>query len=126
MRIILVDTSRIVISLIIGVIVFYVIFLVLKEMIITLWTISPLTCIGFVVSIIIAVWKGRIRWEKGRKNLQIIGFIFVGTIISHTATSYIQNEWNDFIAGNLVGAGVMGLVILVLYFKGKEIQNTNP
>lgn len=93
---------------------------------ITLWTISPLTCIGFVASIAIAIWKGRITWKKGIKNLQIVILIFVGTVISHGATSYIQNVWSNFIAGNLVGASIMGVVILVLYFKGRKIQNTDP
>lgn len=119
------DIRQTVIYLIIGAIVLYVAFLVIKEMIITLWTISPLTCIGFVVSIAIAIWKGRIKIEKRINNLQIIGFIFVGTIISHYATSYLQNVWGNFIAGNLVGAGIMGLVVIILYFKGREIQNTN-
>jgi hypothetical protein len=106
-------------------IVIYVVILVVKEMLVSLWTISPLTCIGFVVSVIIAVWKGRFKIEKGMKNLQILGFIFVGTILSHAATSQLQNAWGNFIAGNLVGAGIMGVVIFVLYFKGKEIQNTD-
>lgn len=95
-------------------------------MLVSLWTISPLTCIGFVASVAIAIWKGRFGIEKGAKNLQILGFIFAGTIISHVATSLLQNLWSNFIAGNLAGAGIMGIVILVLYFKGKEIQNTNP
>jgi len=95
-------------------------------MLVSLWTISPLTCIGFVASVAIAIWNGRIRIEKGVKNLQILGFIFVGTTISQVATSQLQNLWHNFIAGNLVGAGIIGIVILVLYLKGREIQNTNP
>jgi uncharacterized protein (DUF2062 family) len=103
----------------------YVAISVFKEMIVSLWTISPLTCIGFVVSVAIAIWNGRIGRDVV-KSLKILGFIFAGTIISQVATSQLQNLWHNFIAGNLVGAGIIGAVILVLYLKGREIQNTNP
>jgi hypothetical protein len=106
-------------------IVIYVAIFVFKEMLVSLWTISPLTCIGFVASVAMAIWKGRIGIDVV-KSLQILGFIFAGTIISHVATSQLQNLWHNFIAGNLVGAGIMGIVILVLYLKGREIQNTIP
>lgn len=115
-----------VVSLFIIGIIIYVSVLVFKEMLVSLWTISPLTCVGFVISVAIAIWKGRISIEKGIKNLQILGFIFVGTIISHVATSQLQNLWGNIIVGNLVGASVMVMVILVLYFKGRDIQNTDP
>lgn len=120
------DIYKTIVTLFITGIVIYVGFQFLKEMLVTLWTISPLTCIGFVASIIMAIWNGRIRIERGAQNLQILGLIFAGTAISHFATSQLQTAWNNFIAGNLVGAGIMGIVILIIYLKGQEIQNTNP
>lgn len=121
-----VDIRQTAIGLIIIGVVIYVVAIVLKEMVVTLWNISPLTCVGFIVSIIVAFCKGRFGLDKGVKNLQILGVIFAGTAISHAATSQLQTVWNNFIAGNLVGAAIMGIVILFLYLKGREIGNTDP
>ena len=68
------DIRQTAIGLIIIGVVIYVGAIVLKEMVVTLWNISPLTCVGFVASVIIAFWKGRLGFGKGVKNLQILGF----------------------------------------------------
>ncbi|MGY5147469.1 MAG: hypothetical protein ACW9W4_05685 [Candidatus Nitrosopumilus sp. bin_7KS] len=118
------DLPKTIVSLIIiGLVIFVGIF-VFKEMAVTLWNLSPLTSVGFVASIGIAIWKGRLGLDQGEENIRILGLIFVGTIISYAATSQLPNLWNNVVAGNLVGAAVIAIVILILFFKGQEIKNS--
>jgi uncharacterized membrane protein len=88
----------------------------------TLWTMSPITAIGFVISVIVAIIKGHIRWDKLVDNLRILLFIFVGTAISYAATSLLPSLINSVSAGQFIGALITGAVIVIIWFRGQEIK----
>ena len=88
----------------------------------TLWAISPISSIGFVISVIIAILKGHMRLDKWVGNLRILLFIFVGAVFSHEATSLIPNVLQNMIVGDLLGAFIIGLVVVLIWFKGNEIK----
>lgn len=91
-----------------------------------LWQLSPLTSIGFVISVIVAIWSGHISIDKLEDNLKILLFIFAGTVISYAATSMIPTLLNVAFGGELLAAVIMGLIILVIWLRGQEIKNFSP
>ena len=91
-----------------------------------LWQLSPLTSIGFVISVIVAIYKGHISIDKMEDNLSILLFIFVGTIVSYAATSMIPTLLNVAFGGELLAAVIMGLIILLIWLRGQEIKNFSP
>lgn len=95
------------------------------EMVIRLWELNPLTSIGFVISVAIAIWKGHISITKEiiEDNLSILLFIFIGTVISYAATSQIPSVLGLVFGGDLIGAVIMGIVIFAIWFRGQEIKN---
>jgi hypothetical protein len=88
----------------------------------SLWELSPITSIGFVVSIITAILRGHIRFDKLEENLRIMLFIFGGTVISYAATSLIPTLVSSILAGQFIGALITGVVVLLIWFRGQEIK----
>jgi len=119
----IIDVIRYAIILIIVVYLGIVIFIDLVK---TLWQLSPLTSIGFVISVFIAIWKGHISIEKLEDNISILLLIFVGTVISYVASSMIPNMLNVAFGGDLISAAIMGVVILIIWLRGREIKNMSP
>lgn len=94
-----------------------------------LWTLSPATSIGFVISVIIAFLKGEISFEGYEKNAGVILTIGIGTILSYAASavtdsalSMLKNVWISAVAGNFVGAIIMLGVIVILWAESEEIK----
>ena len=116
------DIIKILIGLIVIVLILYVGFQMFISMVKTLWELSPITSIGFVISIIIAILKGHIRLDKFEENLRIMFFIFGGTVISYMATNLIPDLIGFITAGELIGSLIIGVVILMIWFKGQEIK----
>jgi hypothetical protein len=107
---------------IIAIIVLFAGAVIFVELVSSLWNLNPLTSIGFVISVLIAILKGHISISKLENNIRILLFIFVGTIVSYAATSQISTLLNITLAGDLIGAIIIGLVIILLWFKGQEIK----
>jgi len=107
---------------IIAIIVLFAGAVIFVELVSSLWNLNPLTSIGFVISVLIAILKGHISISKLENNIRILLFIFVGTIVSYAATSQISTLLNIALAGDLIGAIIIGLVIILLWFKGQEIK----
>ena len=118
----LMDPIRLLITLLIIGVIGYVGIVFFIEMVKTLWNLSPLTSIGFVVSVAVAIVKGHISIDKMDGNLRILLFIFVGTVISYAAISLISNMIGVALAGSFASAAIILLVILALWFKGQEIK----
>ena len=78
---------------------------------------SPLTGIGFIVSVCYAVCKGIL-------TLKHLSVIFVGTIISFATGSLIPNFINSIFAGQFFAVLVFIFVIWFLHSKVQEIQGT--
>lgn len=114
--------ERLIASIIIFIIVIYVGIQFFIAFVTTLWQLSPITSIGFVVSVIIAIYKGHISVEKLEDNLSILLFIFVGSVVSYAATSLIPYLLNVAFGGDLISAIVMGAVILLIWLRGQEIK----
>ena len=108
---------------IIAIIVLFAGAVIFVELVSSLWNLNPLTSIGFVISVLIAILKGHISISKLENNIRILLFIFVGTIVSYAATSQISTLLNIALAGDLIGAIIIGLVIILLWFKGQEIKD---
>jgi hypothetical protein len=113
---------NILVSLLIAGIILYVGSIIFIQMVKYLWELNPLTSIGFIISVVVAIIKGSISFEKLEDNLGILCLIFGGTILSYLATSQIHNLISIALAGDLVGAFVMGIVILLIWFKGQEMK----
>lgn len=118
--------EEIIASIIIIIVVVYVGFQVFIAMVTTLWQLSPLTSIGFVISVVVAIWTGHMSIDKFEDNLNILVFIFAGTAVSYAATSMIPTLLNVAFAGELLAAVIMGLIILMLWLRGQEIKNFSP
>lgn len=116
------EIINVIVGLIIIVVIAYVGIVLFSEMVKTLWQISPITSIGFIISVIIAILKGHIAFGKLEGNIRILVFIFGGTVLSYAATSLIPNMLNIVLAGDFISAIIIGLVILVVWFKGQEIK----
>jgi hypothetical protein len=114
--------EKILIEVLIAILVLYVGYEMFIAMVKSLWGLSPIASIGFVLSIAIAILKGHIRFDKLEDNLRIMLFIFGGTVISYAATSMIPSLVGFAIAGQLMGALITGIVILLIWFKGQEIK----
>jgi hypothetical protein len=114
--------EKLLIKILIAILVVYVGYEMFIAMVKSLWELSPITSIGFVLSIIIATLKGHIRFDKLEENLRIMLFIFGGTIVSYAATSMIPNLVSSVLAGQFIGALITGVVILLIWFKGREVK----
>ncbi len=117
------DPVKLIIKIIILAIVIYCGVILFQAMVTSLWAISPITSVGFVISVIVAFLKGVFSFDKLENNLVILGFIFVGTVLSYAATSLIPTGLKSLYAGDFVGAAIIIAVILVIWFKGQEIKN---
>lgn len=113
---------RIIYALLIIVIIAYIGLILFVDMVVKLWDLNPITSIGFVVSVVIAILRGHISLDKMEGNLRILVFIFVGTVLSYAATSLIPNLFGIALTGNFVGAVIIGFVILLIWFRGQEIK----
>lgn len=83
--------------------------LLFKEMVATLWNLSPLTSIGFIASVGVAIWKGKLRLSRGVDNLRILVFIFGGTVIAYAATTLIPNIKQSLFGGDWISVINHGL-----------------
>ena len=78
---------------------------------------SPLTGIGFVISVGVAAYKGVL-------TLETMLVIFVGTVISYAAGTLIPQFLNNMFAGHFVAGIVYLFVILYLWAEAREIKGT--
>ncbi len=93
------------------------------EMTKTLWTnLSPITAIGFVISVVVAIAKGHIHPSKMEGNLRILLFIFGGSAIAHAATSLLPDLLRVLFLGDIASVITIGFVIAAIWFKGQEIK----
>lgn len=114
--------EKIIYGLIILMVVIYVGSILFIEMVKSLWNLSPLTSIGFVISVIIAIANGHMNLGKMEGNLRILGFIFGGSILSYAATSMIPDLWGIVRGGDIIGGLIILLVIVLVWFKGQKIK----
>ncbi len=84
---------------------------------------NPLTGIGFIASVIIALFTGQFTLDKGEENLVTIVYIAVGTVISYAATSQIPTVLKFAFSGQFFGAVIIAIVIILLWFRGQEIKS---
>jgi hypothetical protein len=119
------DIVKLIGAIIIIVVVLYVGALLFKEMVITLWTLSPLTSIGFIISVIVAILRRKFCLSKGADNIKTLTFIFGGTVISYAATTLIPSLKRSLFSGDWISVIIMGCVIAILWFRGQEIKDQN-
>ena len=116
------EVIKIGVGAIVALILIYVGLNLIWSFFITLWDLNPLTGVGFIISIIIAFFTRQFSLDKGEENLITIVFIGVGTVISYAATSQIPTLLKFAFSGQLIGAMIMAVVIVILWFRGQEIK----
>ena len=76
---------------------------------------SPLTGIGFIVSIVVAFWKENL-------NLRSMTLIFGGAVVSFAAGSLVPGLLGNIFAGQFLAGAVYLVVILWLYAEAQAVR----
>ncbi len=97
----------------------FIVGILFKAFVPMLFSLSIFTGIGFVISCGLSFWNGQVFDDP-----QIISYIAIGHILTNTAVSQILPMVFDNILGGLFSqALIVGVVFLVVYARGKEIQS---
>ncbi len=82
-----------------------------------MFSLGYITGIFYLVTITLALFSG-ILFK--RKNISWM--IIFGTILSYFAGKYVLVTIGNALAGDLVGAGVFGIIALLLWSKGRKLK----
>lgn len=84
-----------------------------------MFSLGNITGIFYLTTITLAVFSGILFRKKN-----ISWMIILGTILSYFAGKYVLVTIGNALAGDLVGAGVFGIIALLLWSKGRKLKKT--
>lgn len=82
-----------------------------------MFSLGLITGIFYLVAITFAIFSG-ILFK--RKNISWM--IILGTVLSFMAGNFVLATYENAIAGDLVGAGVFGIIALLLWSKSRKLK----